>query len=327
MVTKVFGDNTTGVDYTGTDDVYIDLATPTTNKSGDAFLVIQTNNGGSRAESLVRFTGLSNIPAGSTVTAVQLDFYQYDQSGGTYTAELYQCLRNWTEAGATWNTYDGTNSWATAGGTGAGDIGASTLQTVNTTTVIGGTVSFLTSAALVAAVQAWVDGAANNGFFIKRDNMGADDGSYKAWRASEGTDGQRPKLTVTYTAGAAVTGGFTLADMVLSGSFATGALSQLAGGITMDDFALSGFLGLAPGRIDTQPFKNWGGTLLPGVTVPNVVFLKLDRTLPLALVNQVTAGDAVMTIQNAALVTGTYYIMVSYDATGANIGAELVLAT
>jgi hypothetical protein len=124
-----------------------------------------------------------------------------------------------------------------------------------------------------------------------------------------------------------MTGGFTLDDFTLSGTFATGALSQLSGGITLDDFALSGFLGLAPGRIDTQPFKNWAGTLLPGVTVPNVVFLKLDRTLPLALVNQVTAGDAVMTITNAALVTGTYYIMVSYDATGANVGAELVLAT
>ena len=126
---------------------------------------------------------------------------------------------------------------------------------------------------------------------------------------------------------AGMTGGFTLDDFVLSGTFATGALSQLSGGLTLDDFALSGFLGLAPGRIDTQPFKNWSGTLLPGVTVPNVVFLKLDRTKPLDLANQTTAGDGVMTITNAALVTGTYYIMVTYDATGASVGAELVLAT
>jgi hypothetical protein len=126
---------------------------------------------------------------------------------------------------------------------------------------------------------------------------------------------------------AGMTGSFTFADLVLSGAFATGALSQLGGNLTLDDFVLSGTLGLAPGRIDTQPFKNWSGTLLPGVTVPNVVFLKLDRTLPLALINQVTAGDGVMTVTNAALVTGTYYILVSFDATGANIGAELVLAT
>ena len=128
------------------------------------------------------------------------------------------------------------------------------------------------------------------------------------------------------TATSILSGGFDLADFVNSGAFATGALSQLSGGLTVDDFLHSGTLGLAPGRIDTAPFKNWGGTLLPGATIPNVVFLKLDRTLPLALVNQVTAGDGVMTITNAALVTGTYYIMVSYDATGANVGAELVLA-
>jgi hypothetical protein len=131
--------------------------------------------------------------------------------------------------------------------------------------------------------------------------------------------------SVAGTAG--LTGSFTLDDFTFGGAFATGALSQLAGGITLDDFALSGVLGLVPGRVDTQPFKNWSGTLLPGVTVPNVVFLKLDRTLPLALINQVTAGDGVMTITNAALVTGTYYVMVSFDAAGTNIGAELVLAT
>ena len=157
-------------------------------------------------------------------------------------------------------------------------------------------------------------------------------GSYRVGaNAGVGTwsSNQAAAATVVVPMGAnsTATGNFDLDAFTLSGSFATGALSQLAGGVTMDDFALSGFLGLAPGRIDTQPFKNWAGALLPGVTVPNVVFLKLDRTLPLALVNQVTAGDGVMTITNAALVTGTYYIMVSYDATGANVGAELVLAT
>lgn len=124
-----------------------------------------------------------------------------------------------------------------------------------------------------------------------------------------------------------VTGSITLDDFTLAGAFAIGALSQLSGSITFDNFVLSGFMGLAPGRVDTAPFKNWAGTLLPGVTVPNVVFLKLDRTTALALTNQVTAGDAVMTITNAALVAGTYYVMVSYNADGTAIGAELVLAT
>jgi len=148
-----------------------------------------------------------------------------------------------------------------------------------------------------------------------------------SWTASSG--GVWDAIGVPINAAAvpaAVTGNFDIADLVHSGTFATGALSQLAGGITLDDFLNSGFLGLAPGRVDTAPFKNWSGTLLPGVTVPNVVFLKLDRSKPLDLANQTTAGDGVMTITNAALTPGTYYIMVSFDATGANIGAELVLA-
>jgi hypothetical protein len=128
------------------------------------------------------------------------------------------------------------------------------------------------------------------------------------------------------TAGPVLTGDCPVADMVLSGAFATGALSQLASGILMDDFILGGVLGLAPGIIVTSPFKNWSGTLLPGITVPNVVFIKLDRTQTLALVNQTTAGDGVMTITNAALVTGTYYIMVSFNTDGTSIGAELVRA-
>lgn len=129
------------------------------------------------------------------------------------------------------------------------------------------------------------------------------------------------------TPAAQLTGTITLDDFVLSGAFATGALSQLSGGITLDSFLLSGVMGLAPGRIDTNPFQNWTGTLLPGITVPNVVFIKLDRTTPLALTNQATAGDGVMTIQNAALVTGTRYVMVSFNADGSQLGAELVEAT
>ena len=121
-------------------------------------------------------------------------------------------------------------------------------------------------------------------------------------------------------------GNVSLGDFILSGDFATGALSQLAGGISLDDFVLGGVLGLAPGIVTTNPFKNWTGTLLPGISVPNVVFIKLDRTQALALTSQTTDGAAVMTITNASLVTGTDYIMVSFNADGTSIGAELVRA-
>ena len=38
-----------------------------------------------------------------------------DYASNADTYKMFQLLKNWTEAGATWNTYDGTNPWAVAG--------------------------------------------------------------------------------------------------------------------------------------------------------------------------------------------------------------------
>lgn len=133
---------------------------------------------------------------------------------------------------------------------------------------------------------------------------------------------------ITRVVPAVVAGTITLDDFTLSGDFATGALSQLSSGLTLDAFALSGFLGLAPGRIDTSPFKNWTGTLLPGVTIPRLTFLRLsDMTTVLQLTNQVTAGDGVLTVTNAAFTPGTTYLVVAASVDGTSLGAEIYTAT
>jgi hypothetical protein len=123
-----------------------------------------------------------------------------------------------------------------------------------------------------------------------------------------------------------LSGSFTLDAFAFTGTLASAPASSLLGSLTLDDFALSGTLGLLPGRVDSPPFKNWTGTLLPGTTVSNVVFLQLDRTTALALTNQTTAGDAVLTVENAALVSGVPYVMVTYNADGTVAGAQRVVA-
>jgi hypothetical protein len=133
-------------------------------------------------------------------------------------------------------------------------------------------------------------------------------------------------VSLEFVSGGGPTGSFTLDDFPFTGTIASAPASSLLGTLTLDNFVLSGTLGLLPGRVDTPPFKNWTGTLLPGVTVPNVVFLRLDRTTALALASQTTAGDAVMTVENAALVAGTSYVMVTYNADGTTAGAQLVVA-
>ena len=126
--------------------------------------------------------------------------------------------------------------------------------------------------------------------------------------------------------GLVVTGSFTLDDFAFAGTIASAPASSLLGTLTLDNFVLSGTLGLLPGRVDSPPFTNWTGTLLPGITVPNVVFLRLDRTTALSLTSQTTAGDAVLTVENASLVSGVAYVMVTYNADGTVAGAQRVVA-
>lgn len=124
------------------------------------------------------------------------------------------------------------------------------------------------------------------------------------------------------------TGTITLDAFTLSGAFATGALSLLTGDIPLDAFALSGFLGLAPGRIDSSPFKNWTGTLLAGITIPRLTFLKLsDMSTVLQLTNQTIGGSGVLTVTNAAFTPGTTYLVVAASTDGASLGAEIYTAT
>jgi hypothetical protein len=180
--------------------------------------------------------------------------------------------------------------------------GSSISVKLNDTTVIGP----VTDTAITAAGRAGVY------LFDMRETGVADSGSLDNFDAA--------------AIGGGPTGSFTLDDFPFTGGFASAPASSLLGTLTLDNFVLSGTLGLLPGRVDTPPFKNWTGTLLPGTTVPNVVFLRLDRTTALSLTNQTTAGDAVLTVENASLVSGVAYIMVTYNADGTIAGAQRVVA-
>ena len=107
--------------------------------------------------------GLTNVTARSA-TKIELT------ADTTCNVEIYHCLRtiDFTGDAPTWNKYDpsASASWATPGGTGAGDatyIGAMSL-TANVT-------GQLSNAALVTAVQNMIDGSEQN-FLIRRSDTG-----------------------------------------------------------------------------------------------------------------------------------------------------------
>jgi hypothetical protein len=107
-------------------DTYLAQASPTTNYGTLAYIDVGAAAGGIRRP-ILKFD-FSALPDGAIISAATLSLYLYGLSnqaqGRTYWAyELTQT--GWTETGATWNKYDGTNNWTAAGGDYTTDDGAS----------------------------------------------------------------------------------------------------------------------------------------------------------------------------------------------------------
>ncbi|MFD6716865.1 DNRLRE domain-containing protein [Micromonospora chalcea] len=108
---------------TGTTDTTLSQARPTENVDvydGDPYVSPGNNSsyyGDTRG--LVKFPTLTGIPANAKVVDADLRLYNSGLYPGTDTDEyvdVHKLTRNFTETSATWNTYDGTNAWTTAGG-------------------------------------------------------------------------------------------------------------------------------------------------------------------------------------------------------------------
>ena len=101
-----------------------------------------------------------------------------------------------------------------------------------------------------------------------------------------------------------VTGAITLDSAVAAGTL-TSISSSLTGGITLSDSVASGTLGVQPGVLTITGLKNNTGTLLSGVTLPNVVVIRRNDLTPLlALTSQVINGSGSLVISSAVLVPG-----------------------
>lgn len=145
---------------------------------------------------LIKFD-ISSIPVGAIVISATLSLtISGDDSSNARTMRVYRQKKAWTEAGATWNKYDGTNNWTSTGGfnsadceqTEIGSVSLTASETVNTTKDI----TLLTS-----SIQEMVLGTfTNNGFFLKMDTENND--AYR-WHSSGATTASyRPKLVINY---------------------------------------------------------------------------------------------------------------------------------
>lgn len=196
---KTFGNNTTN-DYSGVHDTYLELASPTTNYGSNDDIFIDRYDASYHRNSLIRFTGLSNIPSNATITSVVLTLYNY-QSNGAPTLDLHKVLRDWVLAEATWNIYSTGNSWGTGGCENFGTdctAGASASTTATPSSYI----QWGSTSQMVADVQSWVNGSAtNNGWLVVRQDAGEDNAFTHCYSSDrQFADGYLPYLTVEYTA-------------------------------------------------------------------------------------------------------------------------------
>jgi PKD repeat protein len=165
---------------------------------------------------------LSEIPEGSTVTAVQLSMNMSRSSDSvTRATALHRLLEDWGEAGsdaargeggganaepgdATWlHRFFADQLWTTVGGTFVEQASATQQVNDERTYVWGST------AQLVADVQGWVDDPSSNFGWIVIGAEAAGSGTAKRFDSRDNpTAANRPELTVTYTAAAAPVAGF-----------------------------------------------------------------------------------------------------------------------
>ncbi len=172
-----------------TKDIYFDSANPNNNFSTQEHLNI-SYNGTKYNRSIIHFD-TTDIPSGATFSAGYVELYCWYFSATTCLTYANRMTRlNWTEGGATWNKYDGTNNWTTAGGD------YTTTNRASNNTYGTGWKSW-SSATLI---QNCYDNQSKNVYLeFETSDGGAVNILYRSRRYTDDTS-KRPKLTVTYTA-------------------------------------------------------------------------------------------------------------------------------
>ena len=94
-------------------DSYISENSGNSNYGTSTMISIDDKNS-QRKRSLLNFN--ISIPRNAVINSAVLKLYEFSSIGSAINVTVYRVTRNWTETGVTWNKYDGTNTWATAGG-------------------------------------------------------------------------------------------------------------------------------------------------------------------------------------------------------------------
>jgi hypothetical protein len=176
------------------------------NGAGDYLFAGQTNTGNDR-RALIAFDVAGTIPAGATITSVELELEMTRTISGAQTIGLHRLTADWGEAGsdasgqegggadaqtgdATWqHRFFSSDTWSSAGGDYAST--ASAEQSVSGS----GSYTWGSTSQLVADVQGWLDNPNDNFGWILVMSTG---GTAKRFNSRENSN-DPPVLKVEYT--------------------------------------------------------------------------------------------------------------------------------
>jgi hypothetical protein len=187
-------------DGTGGVDSHIRSNAATTNYGTDTTIIVGNANPNLR-RALIKFD-LTSIPSTSIIDSAVLSLYissNGPDNSGNSNFSVYNIKRVWTETGVTWNKYDGTNDWQTAGGTGANDYDSTALATTTIDATPAAKTEFQFTLS-ISAITNLVNGTTtNNGWLIRSSEASFDRHTF--YSSDEGTEtSSRPKLVITYHA-------------------------------------------------------------------------------------------------------------------------------
>jgi hypothetical protein len=302
-----------GGDATTYKDTRIKENSANTNYGTDINIEVSNYGVGDTSNVLIEFD-VSSIPAGSTIDSATLSIYN-PLLVGSFTMAIYRLLVSWTEAGATWNSRNGTNNWSTAGAQGSGTDHA---ESATQSGVAASASSSWTNFTVTDDVQAFVDGTTNYGWVIDPDSAPSSD--YALYWSSDYEDNTalRPKLVVEYSRVLALdTGKYALTGQA-AGLLAARALAADAGeyALTGHDQALTAARLIA---LDTGEYTTTGQD--PALTIARLLGLDAgeyaltgtDPTLIAARLLALDAGEYALTGNDAGLLAAR---LLTLDAGG-----------
>ena len=155
------------------------------NKGGDNHLY-SDSEADKQLRALLQFD-LSVIPSTAHIQTATLELEVEKNDGSADTVEVHRLIRDWTEDGVTWDSYDGMQSWDTPGGDYDSQMSGSFL--VDSTG--------WKSVDIASLAQSWVDGSLPNYGVILLSTPASGNNEKKYYSSDEGNATRHPKLTLT----------------------------------------------------------------------------------------------------------------------------------